>query len=560
MSLNYAKTLSNVPQSMPIPGKDMVQNNAGGYVFQISKWDQFLRFLILGTEGGTYYIKEKEMTIANATVVMECIKEDRQKALDLVLDVSLKGRAVKQNPTIFALALIAAATKGDDTDFNKELKAAITKVCRTSTMIFMYLSYVKELRGLGPSVRKSIAKFYESLPVEQLDMNLVKYREREGFTHRDVMRLVHPKTTDSKRNDLFKWVVGKAEAPQGTLAHTYEELKNLVPTNAEHLKTVVSKIKEQRLPREILPTPFLNVKEVWQAMLERMPLTALIRNLGKMSSLDIFKSNLLPEADLVVKKLTNPEQIQRSRIHPLQVLSASKVYGSGRGVKGGNTWQVNSKIMEALDKAMELSFKNVIPTGKRFLVGMDVSGSMSCPVLGMDHLSAYEASAAYVSLLLRTEENVDLIAFGSKNSPGKTSSPWSRSANFGWTAKNGNANGLSVMDIPKNTRIDKFVETMKRDYNMGGGTDCALPMIYALENKIPVDVFIITTDNESWAGTIHASKALENYRKVMGIDAKMVVLATAATSFSVADPKDSRMLDIAGFDASVAQVVNEFVK
>lgn len=556
MSLNYAKTITNVPQSEAIPGKDMVKNNAGGYVFQVSKWDFFTRFLILGTEGGTYYVQEKKMTIANAKNAIDCIKEDPKKALELILDVSLKGRAVKQNPTIFALALLANETKGDDTDFNKELKAAVTKVCRTSTMLFMYLSYVKELRGLGPSVRKSIARFYESLPVEQLDMNLVKYREREGFTHRDVMRLVHPKTKDAKRNDLFKWAVGKAEAPAGTMAATYEQFKTLDHTKPADLKTVIAKIEADRLPREILPTPFLNVPEVWKAMLAGMPLTALIRNLGKMSSLEIFKSNLIKEVDVVVKKLTDAEYIRRSRIHPLQVLQATKVYGSGRGVKGGNTWQVNSKIMEGLDKAMELSYANVEPTGLRFLVGMDVSGSMDTPVLGMDNLSAYEASAAYVSILNRIEPNVDIVAFGSQGG----SRNYSRTQNFGWTSNNGRENGLTVMDVPKTERIDKLLKRIKTEYYMGSGTDCALPMIYALEKKIPVDVFIITTDNESWAGTIHASQALKNYRKAMGINAKLIVLATAATSYTIADPTDSGMLDIAGFDPSVTQVVNEFIK
>ena len=47
-----------------------------------------------------------------------------------------------------------------------------------------------------------------------------------------------------------------------------------------------------------------------------------------------------------------------------------------------------------------------------------------------------------------------------------------------------------------------------------GGTDCALPMVYAKENKLDVDVFIVYTDSETWFGNIHPVKALEQYRKV----------------------------------------------
>ena len=32
-----------------------------------------------------------------------------------------------------------------------------------------------------------------------------------------------------------------------------------------------------------------------------------------------------------------------------------------------------------------------------------------------------------------------------------------------------------------------------------GGTDCSLPMTYALANRWEVDTFIVLTDNETWA-------------------------------------------------------------
>ena len=105
MSVNYAEHFSakRTPQSQPIPGRNQVKNNAGGFVFKIDKWDQFLRFLILGAEGGTYYVNEKKLTAENATNVVKCIQEDPQKAVDIILDVSLNGRSAKQDATIFAL-------------------------------------------------------------------------------------------------------------------------------------------------------------------------------------------------------------------------------------------------------------------------------------------------------------------------------------------------------------------------------------------------------------------------------------------------------------------------
>ena len=57
MSNAYASLFnpSITPQSEPIPGKQMVANNAGGYVFEIDKWARLRRFLVIGSDAPTYY-------------------------------------------------------------------------------------------------------------------------------------------------------------------------------------------------------------------------------------------------------------------------------------------------------------------------------------------------------------------------------------------------------------------------------------------------------------------------------------------------------------------------
>ena len=47
-----------------------------------------------------------------------------------------------------------------------------------------------------------------------------------------------------------------------------------------------------------------------------------------------------------------------------------------------------------------------------------------------------------------------------------------------------------------------------------GGTDCAIPMQYAKDRKLDVDVFIVYTDSETWFGKVHPSVALKQYREV----------------------------------------------
>ena len=92
-----------------------------------------------------------------------------------------------------------------------------------------------------------------------------------------------------------------------------------------------------------------------------------------------------------------------------------------------------------------------------------------------------------------------------------------------------------------------------------GGTDCALPMLWALEKKIQADAFVIYTDSETWHGKIHPAQALQEYRRKLGIAAKLIVVAMTSNGFSIADPNDAGMLDVVGFDLATPQVLSDFV-
>jgi 60 kDa SS-A/Ro ribonucleoprotein len=85
-------------------------------------------------------------------------------------------------------------------------------------------------------------------------------------------------------------------------------------------------------------------------------------------------------------------------------------------------------------------------------------------------------------------------------------------------------------------------------------------MTYALKNKIPVDMFVVYTDSETYAGSIHPCQALQQYRQKMGIGAKLAVVGMTSTGFSIADPDDAGMMDVVGFDTNTPSIMNEFAK
>lgn len=565
MSVNYASHFNTkkTHQSQPIPGRtDQVKNNAGGYVFAISKWDQMLRFLILGSEGGTYYASERKLTVDNAKNTIECIKEDPTKAVNLIKEVSLKGRAAKQDSTIFALALACTFAPEDKRTY---AYAAIKDVCRTGTHLFTFTNYIQNLRGWSRGLRNAVSKFYTEKPLDKLELQVVKYRNRAGFSHRDVMRLAHPKTSDTKRNGLFKYAVGKMEPSTAditeykgfresfSLVDAYESAKILDPKSAKDTRKMAQLIADTKLPREGVPTGFLNKTEVWEALLEDMPMTAMVRNLGKLASLDMTKSNLSSATVKIISTLGDQDKLKYSRIHPMQLLVASKIYSRGYGDRGGLSWNPNSKIVGALDKAFYDSFGNVESTGLNYMLALDVSGSMTSSIMGSP-LSCREASAAMAMITARTEENYDVIGFTSSNGWGGNANRLKRQWN-GPSKLRGHG-GVSHLDVDPSMRLDSIVKNISG--LPFGSTDCALPMVYATENKIPVDVFVIYTDNETWQGNIHASQALKEYRQKMGRNAKCIVVGMTANGFSIADPKDPGMLDVVGFDTATPQLISNF--
>src|SRR5438552_9298084 len=153
----YVKNLTETPQSEPIPGSTQVPNSGGGYSWAVDDWMRLDRFMILGSEGGTYYIAERELTSQNAEAVARCIAEDGPRVVARIVEISEAGRAPKNDPAVFALAL--CATLGDAAT-KQAAFAALPRVCRIGTHLFHFAAFVDGLRGWGRGLRQAVAAWY----------------------------------------------------------------------------------------------------------------------------------------------------------------------------------------------------------------------------------------------------------------------------------------------------------------------------------------------------------------------------------------------------------------
>ena len=243
----------------------------------------------------------------------------------------------------------------------------------------MFVDYIGTMRGWGRGLRRAIATWYTHRDLRDIVYQAVKYRQRYNWTHRDLLRKAHPQAKDSasfadpdKLNALFAWITHGTMPPHDptfALIHAYEQAKTADP------KALARLIWAHNMTWEMIPSEQLDKPEVWEALAEHMPLTALIRNLATLTRVDVIapmKSAWVCER---LNAIGNPLTEDFTRIHPIAVLSALLTYRSGKGARGHHTWIPVPQVVDALDQAFERSFDTAPQTNQRFYLGIDVSGS-----------------------------------------------------------------------------------------------------------------------------------------------------------------------------------------
>lgn len=385
--------------------------------------------------------------------------------------------------------------------------------------------------------------------------------------------------------------------------------------------TAVELVNRHNLPREVLATKLLNSEKIWQSLLLRdtadptkgisMPITALFRNLGKISALGMldtstgtgperkFTSQLV---EAICGHITNPDVVVRGHVHPAQVITALKTYRNGRGLRGSLTWTASPDVVKALDSAIDVAFHTIESTGYDEMHFLDISGSMTMGNTGVEGMAPNEAMSIQLLCSLRAalrsdtpsrqivgifdtvgrivydsakpKDSVfglnktireDLKALYTELQP-KTPSTSSRYGGY-YGGLYGSYGGYGSK--PTETTANLFDPTCASYGTMWstlsrfpmGGTDCAQPMLVAilLAKKYGVKVrnLYVYTDNETWAGAVHPAAALREYRKYVP-GARLTVVAATPTKFSIADPKDPGMLDVSGWDVGAGTVMHDF--
>ncbi len=549
MSIEYLKDAVAPATQREKADPRQVQNNAGGYTFVVDDWARLHRFLVLGAEGGTYYASEKKLARENAACVERLIQLDGPRLVREVVEISESGRAPKNDPAILALAL---AAKLGNLDTTRAAYAALPKVSRIGTHLYHFAAFVSSIEGggWGAGMRRAIGRWFNDRSVDDTAHQIVKYQSRDGWSAKDVLNLARPNPKKACRFDaaegrvvaagdfaardaLYRWAtygVEALDADQRARVPAIVDAFERIKTETDG-KKVVALIRDHNLPREAVPTEHLTRPEVWEALLPHMGLTALVRNLATMTRVGLI-APLGGNLHSICYRISDAPQLEKARIHPIQMLSALKTYAQGHGERGKSTWAPVQAIVDALDTGFYRSFAAVEPTNRPTLIALDVSASMnSGTIAGCPGLTPRVASAAMALVTAAREPRHHVMGY---------------------------SNTLVDVPISARMRLDQVIATIDRIPM--GGTDCSLPMIWAEKAKVAIDSIAIYTDNETWAGHVHPHKALQNFRRSSGRQTKLAVVGLTATEFTIADPTDAGMMDFVGFDAAAPQLMADFFR
>ena len=520
----FTQKKNATPQTKPIPGREteMRQGRSGGFMFDAGIWQMLRRCLLIGTAKSTFYAGKQELTEDFVAVVQEAIAQNPTKVAQEIVYAS-DGRAINNSAPILALVLLSM---GETPEAKKAFQEIFPQVVRTASHFYEWLSYTKSMRGFGKVIREAGKTWLSREDVKGLAYQLLKYQQRQGFSHRDALRLFHVKPPTEDHRQLFEWVV-----------KGWEELPKEIPTDAlaqiwwyEWLKRNPEKtghaIAQGHLTHEMATVGKMD-KQAWQLLFNEMPIGAMLRNLGSLTELGVLRGDERQNLNRIENVLNNKEHLRKGRIHPIDVLKALKTYQSGGKLgRSQKTWTPVPRIVDILETAVELSFDVVEPTGKVFMHAVDISGSMSWGVVNSLGLSCCEIATTMALVTAKAEKNYMIRGF---------------------------ATDFRDLDI---TKKDSFSSALKKASNQNfGGTDASVAYDWMIKNRFKADVICFWTDSESWSGYKHPAQALAEYRKKVNPNTKAVYITLAPYQITLVDPKDPLSWDMGGFDPSMPRII-----
>lgn len=224
----------------------------------------------------------------------------------------------------------------------------------------------KAAKGSMPAcLKKGLADAFSKFSEYQLQ----KYNtQRRAVKLKDVIRLVHPKPADEGMSAMYgRLVSDKMEIPK-----TWETI-----ISADGSST-----------------------ESWTRAVKVMPYMALMRNLRNLLENEVDLDSFIP-------KLTSEKLILKSKQFPYRFFAA---YREVSRIEGFDV----SLTLKSIEKAMEISVRNVPPLAGRTVIVADNSGSMQAPMSDKSKVERVDVANLSLTIASRICERHLTASFASE--------------------------------------------------------------------------------------------------------------------------------------------------
>lgn len=510
--------------SSPIPGREseMVKNNAGGYAFDDGPFGAIYRFVMLGIDNGTYYVSPSALSLRLMKAFEEYLDPHSEKAemgmrVKRFMQLLLYGTNSSMRKRNVLSAYAIGLTLMPDEYRNMAYKE-FNKIVNTGSDLLYFMAYTRNLgRGVGKGLRRAISRWYNGRDFDQIDYQLAKYTSRQGFHHRDVIRLAHPAPNSDELSAVFKYLLRGGTPPSFSRFHHIERLSQV-----DNLNELMEIVIKHNLSWEMIPTnPWHKMPEFWERMLDHLPWNAFLRHLRRYINYWIAEKGEYAGFDKAIERLDKVNK-EKLHVHPGRILDAHIALVDLR----------IEKVTEALKGAFFRGFERVKPTDISIGIGTDTSGSMFYAAL-------FDKAIAINATLEKAIKNTETVFFKSNAYIPKLT--------------------MSISDLAFAGPFPINAHKLRRLGIKPGHTNAASVIEHFLEKGSRHDAIVIITDEETWLGK-HPSRVFEKYQKRVNPNAKLVVITLSPAGRPMTDPSKADQVTVVGWTPDIAKIVVNFAR
>ncbi|WP_237226063.1 TROVE domain-containing protein [Rubinisphaera sp. JC750] len=500
-------------------------NKAGGRAYQFTPKHALAQIAATGTFNGVFYASA-ESQLDEVRKLVDKVDDDLFLAKLAVY--SRQRAAMKDMPA----ALLVILSTRDTELMHRVFDRVIDNGRMLRTAFQMIRSGQFGRNSLSSSLQRAFQRWLNDASVSKLLSASIGHDP----SLRDVLRLARPTPQDNERRALYGWLTDKevaswAPATEADLPKQVQKL--LAFRRSDNVQAQAALAEKLQVRWDLLADAALG-PNVWKAIARQMGPQALRMNLNTLLRQGVLNDRKM--VNYVASRLKDADEIRRSRQFPYQFLAA---YLNASD-------EVPHQIKTALHQAAEIACGNVPALPGPVIIGLDTSGSMSCPATGWrgrgatSRMRCVDVAALFAAAILRKNPDSVVIPFDHQ--------------------------AYSVRIDPSDS-ILSLAERLSR-YG-GGGTDCSLPLRVANDQlrKRSFAGCVLVSDNESWIGTgrYGATGVLSEWQTFVRnqsrnrfADPKLVCIDIQPYGTTQA-PNREDILNIGGFNDSVFNVVSSFL-